>query len=196
MADAARLLLLRHAASDFDAALSDAERGLSELGVQQADAIVAPLLALQPDRLFASPYRRAHDTVLPVARALGLAMTIEPALKECAFRCDPGEAWPAPIRRAWSAPAVGIGGGEAASVCQRRVIDCLTRLRAEHPGQCLLVASHGNAIALALNYLDPAFDFDCWQRMPMPALFEVDIAGRAFRSIALRSDSSRDPTPS
>jgi 2,3-bisphosphoglycerate-dependent phosphoglycerate mutase len=195
VADAARLLLLRHAASDFDATLSDAERGLSELGVEQADALVAQLLALQPDRLFASPYRRARDTVLPLANALGLAVTIDPALKECAFQRHVGEAWPAPIRRAWSAPAVGIGGGEAASLCQRRVIDCLTRLRREHPGQCLLVASHGNAIALALNYLDPAFDFDCWQRMPMPALFEVDIAGRAFRSIALASGNSRDPAP-
>jgi 2,3-bisphosphoglycerate-dependent phosphoglycerate mutase len=183
--NAGRLLLLRHAESRFDAATGDAERGLSTTGLRQAQALVAALSAARPDRLFTSPYRRARDTLQPTAAALRLPVTVEPALRECEFQRTSGERWPAPIARAWAQRATAAVGFEPALQCQRRVVDCLQRLLSDHPQLCLLVASHGNAIALALNYIDATFDFTSWQRMPMPALFEVDFAARVYRGIDL-----------
>jgi 2,3-bisphosphoglycerate-dependent phosphoglycerate mutase len=180
-----RLLLLRHAESRFDANTSDAGRGLSERGLRQAQALVTPLRAVRPQRLFASPYRRARDTLEPTAAALHLPVAIEPALRECEFHRAAGERWPAPIERAWAQRDVTVAGCESAAHCQRRVIECLRRLLSEHPQHCLLIASHGNAIALTLNFVDSAFDFAAWKAMPMPALFEVDLAARVYRGIDL-----------
>ena len=93
--------------------------------------------------------------------------------------------WPAPIVRAWHAPATAAPGCESAQDCQRRVVNAIDALVRHTDRQCAIVASHGNAIALALNYLDAAFGVESWRAMPMPALFDVDWPRKRYRAIPL-----------
>lgn len=183
------LLLLRHAESRPDHALPETNWPLSDRGKIQAQQLIACLAAQRPERLLSSPYRRARDTVAPFADAAGLSVTIEPAFAECTFRVGYVADWPAPIARAWSNRSFADAGCESADACQTRVVAGIDTIVRRYAGQRVLLCSHGNAIGLLLNAIDPAFGFAQWQAMTTPALYEVEyeveLTARDFRAIPL-----------
>jgi len=179
------LLLLRHAESRPDHALTEADWPLSERGREQAQRLRDALAAQRPEHLFSSPYRRARDTIAPYAAMAGLTVTVEPAFAECTFRNGYVADWPAPIARAWADRAYTADGCESADACQTRVVAGVEAVVRRHTGRRLLLCSHGNAIGLLLNAIDPAFGFTQWRAMTTPALYEVDLTARDFRAIPL-----------
>lgn len=75
-----RILLLRHAKSDRDnPGLPDFERPLAKRGLKDAPRMGAVLSAFDsvPDRILASPARRAKETAELVAKACGYKKAIE-----------------------------------------------------------------------------------------------------------------------
>ena len=44
---------------------------------------------------------------------------------------------------------------------------------ARHAGGTVILASHGNLIALALDAFMPSVDYAFWKSMPMPAVFTL-----------------------
>lgn len=71
--------LLRHAAAEDRAASGrDADRALSDEGIERAEAVARGLAELEPriDAVWTSPYRRAVQTASPASRALGLEETL------------------------------------------------------------------------------------------------------------------------
>lgn len=180
-----RLLLLRHAESRPDHALPEADWPLSDRGREQAQQLIEPLGAQHPDHLFSSPFRRALDTVAPFALWSKRAVAVDPAFVECTFRSGYVPDWPAPIARAWADRTHTDVGCESADACQTRIVAGIDALVRRHRGQRLLVCSHGNAVGLLLNAIDPTFGFTEWQAMTTPALYEIDVTARNFRAIPL-----------
>ncbi len=103
------MILLRHGQSEFnlhftatrqDPGIEDPR--LTELGQQQAEAAAEALGDAGITRIIASPYTRALQTAAPVARRLGLPVSVTTAVRErYAFKCDIGSrvtelapAWP------------------------------------------------------------------------------------------------------
>lgn len=74
-----RLWVLRHGQAEPRAA-SDAERALTERGYADAKAVAAWLeqQSQRPQRILASPYRRAQQTATAVAEALKVNVTTVP----------------------------------------------------------------------------------------------------------------------
>ncbi len=60
----------------------DADRPLTERGVEQAALLVPRLLESKPTRILSSPYLRCVDTVRPLASAAGLRLEVDPYLAE------------------------------------------------------------------------------------------------------------------
>ena len=104
------MILLRHGESEFNVHFTASRRDpgiadpkLTALGQSQAEAAAAALAGAPIRRIIASPYTRALQTAAPVARALGVAVTVNPLVRErFAFSCDVGSprtelalAWPA-----------------------------------------------------------------------------------------------------
>lgn len=92
------MILLRHGQSEFNLLFTQTRRDpgiadpvLTPLGHQQAAAAADALAAEAIRRILVSPYRRAIQTALPVARRLGLPLTVTPLVRErYAFTCDIG----------------------------------------------------------------------------------------------------------
>jgi glucosyl-3-phosphoglycerate phosphatase len=101
-------LLIRHAESEWnhhfgayriDAGLPDPS--LTPAGAVQAEAIAVELGSHGLRRLVSSPYRRALQTATIIGTRLGLAITVEPLVRErCAFSCDQGSP-PHLLQREW-----------------------------------------------------------------------------------------------
>ncbi len=158
-------LLARH--GETDANVTDVWQGstdspLNERGQEQARALARRLVAEHPDIavIYASPLGRARDTAAFVARALADArLEIDPDLAEF----DLGE-WEGLSYRAlryekrlWDAmradPHFAPPGGESAVNFATRLLRSFHAMRARHPGQKVLVVSHGGALATALAML-------------------------------------------
>jgi len=92
------MILLRHGQSEFNLhfSVSRIDPGivdprLTELGHQQAEAAAETMEGEDIRRIVVSPYTRALQTALPIARRLRLPLTITPTVRErYAFVCDVG----------------------------------------------------------------------------------------------------------
>jgi glucosyl-3-phosphoglycerate phosphatase len=104
------MILLRHGQSTFNLHLAETGRDpgipdapLTPLGHAQAAAAAAVLAGEGIRRILCSPYTRALQTAEPIARRLGLPITVTPAVRErYSASCDIGTprvqlalAWPA-----------------------------------------------------------------------------------------------------
>jgi broad specificity phosphatase PhoE len=103
------MILLRHGQSEFNLHFTATRRDpgipdprLTETGMRQAEAAAEALAGERIRRIICSPYTRALQTAVPIARRLGLPVIINPIVRErYAFVCDIGTprtelalAWP------------------------------------------------------------------------------------------------------
>lgn len=107
------MIFLRHGQSEFNLHFTATRRDpgiidpkLTPLGHQQAAKAAEALAARDIRRIIVSPYTRALETATPVARRLGLPLSVTPTVRErYAFSCDVGS----PISRLQSTwPEVGF----------------------------------------------------------------------------------------
>jgi len=102
------VILVRHAESEWNRHFSRTridpgipDPPLTAAGRRQAEQLIDRLAAADVARLVASPYRRALETATVVASALGLAIAVEPLVRErCVFSCDLGTS-PQELARLW-----------------------------------------------------------------------------------------------
>jgi 2,3-bisphosphoglycerate-dependent phosphoglycerate mutase len=170
--------LLRHAESAPDRTLPEADWPLSSRGEAQSQALILVLGQLGIERIVSSPYLRAQRTVLPFANQAGLKIEIDPDLRERKLAEGIIVEWETLIRRAWADPSFCAPGGESGMECQRRIATCIQRWIVDmalesSPTTTLLFSSHGNAIGLYLNLIDPTFGFENWRAMRNPDLYRL-----------------------
>ncbi|WP_421988651.1 histidine phosphatase family protein [Roseococcus sp.] len=92
------MIFLRHGQSEFNLHFSVTrvdpgivDPKLTPLGHEQAAQAAETLAQRDIRRIIVSPYTRALETATPVARALGLPLTVTPVVSErYAFVCDVG----------------------------------------------------------------------------------------------------------
>lgn len=102
------MIMLRHGQSEFNVHFSAtrkdpgiADPKLTKLGHEQAERAAEALEGRGLRRILASPYTRALQTAAPVARRLGIPVTIHPGVRErYAFTCDVGTGR-AELARCW-----------------------------------------------------------------------------------------------
>jgi broad specificity phosphatase PhoE len=170
-----RVLLLRHAETAspqiFHGAESDVE--LSERGRRQAEAIAPVLAAEKPHVVVSSAMRRARETALPIARACGVPLRIEPDLHErsvgklCGMptKGDDG-VWPSTLER-WMAGETAFAppGAESFDDVQRRVLPVWQRLTTDHAGETIVLVVHGIVCRVLLLSLVPGYSVRDWHRI-------------------------------
>jgi 2,3-bisphosphoglycerate-dependent phosphoglycerate mutase len=42
------------------------------------------------------------------------------------------------------------------------------------------IGTHGNLLALLLNYFDPVIGFDFWSQLSMPDIYQLELDGRVL----------------
>lgn len=173
-----RLVLLRHGQTDWNLEgryQGQADIALNALGVEQA-RIVAPLIAaLGPTAIYSSPLQRALVTASPISHILGLPIVTDDRLREINVGTWSGlstaqmhEVDPE-FERAFArgddyrrSPT-----GETADEVGRRMREGLIDIAERHPGETVLVATHGLASRMGAGYL-LGFDFrHTWRLGPM-----------------------------
>ena len=162
------LYLVRHCQSSGQ----EPEAPLTTLGHEQAELLAARLSSLGIARIVSSPYRRAAQSVEPLARQLGVAVETDERLIERVLSPEPLDDWRERLRAAWADHDLALPGGESSRQATARgmaaVLDVLADGR-----QPAVVASHGNLISLLLHAFDGRTGLTTWEQLTNPDVFEV-----------------------
>jgi probable phosphoglycerate mutase len=161
------ILLARHGETDWNSERrwqGHADRPLNDVGREQARALAETLAGRAVDVVYSSDLVRAYETALIVADRLGRSVEVDAGLREV----DVGD-WagrllteiekddPEGFQR-WRQGRKAWNGGESYEEMGERVVAAVLRLAARHPGQTVLIITHGGSIracratAVGLDY--------------------------------------------
>jgi 2,3-bisphosphoglycerate-dependent phosphoglycerate mutase len=177
------VLLIRHAepvapgTSDFD----EYTRPLSEKGFRDSHRLSDILASTRIDAAYSSPYLRARQTIEPIARARGLTIDTVDDLRKRLLSPAELPDWRAHLKRAWEDFDYAPPGGETGRDAQARIVRVLDTIATRHSAGTVILASHGNLIALALHAFMPNVDYAFWESIPMPAIFMLLRDGHTWR---------------
>lgn len=178
-------ILIRHAESPRT---EDEGRPLSPAGFQAAEALPARLADLPIDAIYSSPYRRARQTIEPLARQRGLPIGEDPALREIALPSLSAGSLAEVMTARWADFDLTHRGGESNRQAQERVVGLVRTLAQQHPVQSLALATHGNLLALLLHSFDPGVGPDLWRSLTFPDVYVLRLqppSTGVFRRIAV-----------
>ena len=140
---------------------------LSDEGRAAASRLAGKLTGFDPQFLFASPERKAHDTAAAMAEVLGLPVRTDLDLAEHRADHNPFVSQAeieALIEQALREPDRLVLGEETGAAARQRFARAMTRIAAVGPGTKVVVA-HGRVISLWLSAqlaLDPV---PFWRRL-------------------------------
>ncbi len=151
--------------------------GLSARGQEQARALASYVRRLEVQAVYASPMKRAQQTLAPLAAGLGVAPVTREELREVDFGIWTGLSWQE-VHDRFQVHASNwleelehdaVPEAEGDGRFRGRVQPCLRDILAQHPGETVAVMCHGGVIRMVLSIL---LDLPL-SRM---AAFEVDYA--------------------
>jgi probable phosphoglycerate mutase len=191
-------LLIRHATNDFvGKALAGRAPGvhLNPEGRAQAQRLADRLSVLPIAAIYVSPLERARETAAPLATRLELTARACDGLHEIdcgdwtgrTFRDLDGD----PDWRLWveERSRARPPKGESIVEAQRRIVDTLHALRAEHDGDTVALITHGDVIKAALAHF-MRMSLDGLERFDIaPASVSVIVAGEGWAQVRLVNDT-------
>lgn len=149
------VLLVRHGETDWNRDLrwqGHADPPLNELGRSQAGELAAQLAGVPVAAIYSSDLRRATETAAIVAAAKGLDVRALASLREVDVgswsgltQAETEERYPDGLRR-WRDGIHGWDGGETIEAMAGRVVAAVREIGAAHPGEHVLVVTHGGPI--------------------------------------------------
>ena len=128
---------------------------LNANGEAQAVAAGRYFASLQASALYSSDLLRARQTAQAVSDALHLPIILLPALRERHFgRCEGMTFEEIAAHNEVDARAIesrdpdyaAPGGGESRRQHEKRILDCIGSLVGDHPGQTIVVVTHGGVL--------------------------------------------------
>jgi 2,3-bisphosphoglycerate-dependent phosphoglycerate mutase len=178
------VLLVRHAEpiAPGTPGFDEFTRPLTTKGLRDAHQLCERYASRQIDAAYSSPYLRARQTIEPIAHARGIAIDTIDDLRERMMSTGELADWRTHLRRSWQDFDYAPPGGESGRIAQARVVRVLDTIAMRHSTGVIIVASHGNLIALALHAIMPdVVDYTFWESIPMPALFTLVREDQSWR---------------
>ena len=182
------LLLTRHGETDWNRELrfqGHADPPLNALGRRQAEELADRLATERLAAIYSSDLRRAHETARIVGRRLGLDVTVVPRLREIDVgswsgltRDEIAEQFPDGFSR-WLEGEEGHDGESRAELATR-VLDSARRIASAHPGEKVLLVSHGGPLRALLSHAEGGRST---RRLDNCAVCRIAVEGGAFRPV-------------
>lgn len=149
------VLLVRHGETDWNLerrVQGQTDTPLNQTGRRQARALARELADDRIDAVYASDLGRALDTARAVANPRGLEVHPVPELREKDFGSWEGLTDDEVLERFPDARAGPWGDAETPEEVVERVLGALRRIAERHPGDHVLVVSHGGPLRAVLRH--------------------------------------------
>jgi len=151
------IYFIRHAESDYSVKDSKA-RPLTEQGVKDAQELAARFADIPVAEIYSSPYKRAVDTMTPIADTKGMSTTIVDDLRERESDSVQTISTPELIRKQWNDFTYTLSDGENYKSVQERNIKALQTIIGDNKNKTILIGTHGIALCTIIHYFRPSID--------------------------------------
>ena len=177
------IYFIRHAQSARNFT-DERQRPLTQEGTLDADTLAEFMERYHIDAVISSPYKRAFDTVLPIAMARGLDIKTDERLREREAGSWKGENFLEYIEMQWENRDFSVEGGESINAVQSRSIAAVSDILLKNSGQSIAVGTHGTALSAILGHYDRTFGFRDFMRIIdiMPYVIKLSFKGEALVS--------------
>jgi 2,3-bisphosphoglycerate-dependent phosphoglycerate mutase len=163
------IYLIRHCA----AAGQDPAAALTAIGCEQAILLADALTAAGIERIVCSPFRRAQDSIEPLAYRLGIPIEIDDRLAE--RRLGRGfDDWRRALQATFDDHELCFVDGESSAAATARGIAAIDNVL-DSGRHVTAVVTHGNLMALLLRHFNPGFGYTEWERLTNPDVYRVSI---------------------
>ena len=176
-----QIYLVRHAHSIYSA--DELNRPLSSSGEEAALQAADLLKDEQITTIISSPYKRAVQTVEPLAVRNGLAIHIEEGFRERLLSDEHLEDFNYAITKVWEEESFSWPGGESNLAAQQRGVQALEKILQEHQGRKIAIGTHGNIMVLIMNALNSKYGFEFWKQLNMPDIYKLSFNGFALHHV-------------
>lgn len=166
------MYFVRHAHSSYTP--EEYKRPLSEAGYKEAHKVAKFFESIDINAIYSSKYKRATETVQPIATAKNLHITELEALNERTLANFKLPDFENAIVKVWSQPTYSFPGGESNMEAQNRVIPTIEELQRIHKNETIIIGTHGNIFTLILNHYNKAYDLAFWEQLKMPDIIKVE----------------------
>lgn len=138
----------------------DLTRELTAKGLQDCQLLIPFFKGITIDQFYSSPYKRAVDTIAPLAEQRGKAIQLVDNFRERKIDDQWIEDFDGFCQKQWQDKTYKLANGESLQEVQERQLLVLNQLLDTEQGKTLLVGSHGTAISCLINYYQKKFGYD------------------------------------
>jgi 2,3-bisphosphoglycerate-dependent phosphoglycerate mutase len=175
------IYFVRHAHSVYTP--DELGRPLSEKGIQDAEKVTNILKNENIEVVISSPYKRSVLTVEGTAKLIDVPINIVEDFKERELSLTPVDDFDYAITKVWEDFNFAWEGGESNIQAQKRGVKALHRVLQEYSDKNIAIGTHGNLMALTMNYFDTAFDFGFWRQLDMPDIYKLSFNGLNLKGV-------------
>ncbi|QED48541.1 histidine phosphatase family protein [Cytobacillus dafuensis] len=145
---------------------------LTKKGKEQANSLVPFFKNKEIDRIYSSPFKRAVDTIGPLAESRGLQIIEDDRLGERVLSSLNLEDWQDKLKKSFEDLNLAFEGGESNNSAMARAASMLKMIIQSDDNHIILV-SHGNLTTLMLRYFNECFGFEQLMELSNPDVFEI-----------------------
>lgn len=146
---------------------------LTPTGKNQAEKLAAFLKKSGIGRIVSSPFKRAYESVAPLAKAIDVTVEIDNRLCERKIGAGIGSGnLESVVRESFQDPLYKLPKGESHIEARKRGMEAIREIL-EAGKLPAVIASHGNMIAILLNYFDSRYKYKHFTLLTHPDVYKV-----------------------
>ena len=152
--------MIRHCEADGQ----PAEAQLTERGLKQALDLSEFFSEIKIDSIISSPYKRAIQSIQPLAKRLNVEIEIDSKLRERVLSTKSYSDWLDKLRTTFDDVQLKFEGGESSQEAMKRIVEVVQEVFSGVNKNTIIV-THGNIMSLLLKYYNKDFGFDDWKNL-------------------------------
>lgn len=161
-----KIYLIRHCQAEGQ----PPESPLTEEGFKQAIYLSDLFTGFSIDRIIASPYKRAVQSIEPLAKRIMLEIEPNDLLTERILSTKNLSDWFDKLRTTFDNLDLRFEGGESSNEAMKRIVEVIEEVF-DSASQNTIIVTHGNLLSLLLKHYNHNFGFEDWRNLQNPDVF-------------------------
>ncbi|WP_033826813.1 histidine phosphatase family protein [Bacillus andreraoultii] len=148
------------------------EAQLTDRGYKQALELSELFFDVKIDRIISSPYKRAIDSIQPLAKQLDIKIEINRQLTERVLSTKNLTDWLEKLRETFDNIDLKFDGGESSQEAMKRIVGVVEEVF-KGGNENTIIVTHGNIMSLLLKYFNNDFGFEDWKNLSNPDIYLI-----------------------
>ncbi|MGE7675776.1 histidine phosphatase family protein [Lysinibacillus sp. NPDC094403] len=150
------------------------DASLTEQGFQQAEVLAELFTNKKIDRIIASPFLRAIQTIKPLSTRENIKIEIDERLSERILSARNLSDWYEKLQATFIDMELKFDGGESSKEAMERIVNVVEGIFLSDAERTIVV-SHGNIMTLLLKHYNSDVDFQFWTHLSNPDVYRLSV---------------------